>query len=176
MARIKSRDKRKARQHKQRSRTCESNVSNVGGLFLIGAAFERGRKKCGLTAEQILDIKLSTRLALQTMISGDSTDTDWGMITSSINLALILAEQGYGIEHENVFIRAQEALVRSHIRGTRTGKWRFDGEGLQDIRDAITLHEEQCDIVSMGDIEIGLNEVANRINKGIVFEVQEVTA
>lgn len=176
MARIRSRDKRKARQQKQRSRTCESNVSNVGGLFIIGAAFERGRKKAGLTAEQIVDIKLSTRLALQTMISGDSTDNDWGMITGAINLALVLAEQGYGIEHESVFIRAQEALVRSHVRGTRTGKWRFDGEGLQDIRDAIDLHEQQCDIVSGEDIEIGLNEVNRRLNSGIVFEVQGVAA
>ena len=176
MARIRSRDKRKARQQKQRSRTCESNVSNVGGLFVIGEAIKRSRMKFGLTLEQIVDIKFSTRLALQTMINGNSTDNDWGMIAGAINLALILSEQGYGVEHEDLFIRAQEALVRSHIRGKRTGIWRFDGAGLQDIRDAIELHEAQCDIVSIGDIEAGLNEVKNRLEQGIVFEVQGVAA
>lgn len=176
MARIKSRDKRKARLQKHRARQCESNVSNVGGLFVIGAAYKRGSAKQKLSDEQVTDIKLATRLSLQNMIAGASSENDWGMITGSINTALILAENGYGVEHEDVFIRAQEALVRSHIRGKNTNVWRFDGPGLQDVRDAIDLHEQQCDLVTEEALTEALTEVKRRMNEGLVFEIERVAA
>lgn len=173
-----SRDKQKARQHKikLRNRRCESNVSNVGGLFIIGSAYKRGEMHTQLADTQIQDIKLATRLALQTMITGQSTANDWGMVAGSINTALILAEEGYGAEHVDIFVRAQEALARSYERGVRTNAWRFDGFGLQDILTAVDLHEQQCDLVTIGDIKFALEEVERRMKSGLTFQIERVAA
>lgn len=173
-----SKAKRDARQAKcqMRSRHYESNVSSVGGLFAIGSAYQRGEQQIPLAQAQVQDIKLATRLALNTMISGSSTGDDWGMVAGAMNTALMLAEQGYGIEHTDIFVRAQEAIARSYERGTRTSTWRFDGPGLQDVLTAVELHEQQCDLVTLGDIKHALNEVERRINSGLTYQIERVVA
>ncbi|MFA9275048.1 MAG: hypothetical protein ACEQSE_09270 [Candidatus Aquirickettsiella gammari] len=175
MARIRSRDKRKARQAKQRSRQCETNVSNVGGLFVIGSAYKRGEQNTPLQSDQVTDIKIATQLALDNMIKGKSTSDDWGMVAGAMNTAMVLSEQGYGFEHLDIFIRAQEAVARSYERGTRTGSWRFDGPGLQDVLTAVDLHEQQCDLVTIGDIKGALEEVEYRAKHGNTFQIERVT-
>lgn len=172
--RIKSRDKRKARLQKYRAR--ESNVSNVGGLFIFGNLYKRAEENHNLNDEQISQISICTRLALQQMLFGDSTGNDWGQIAGAINTALMLSEQGYGSEHEHLFIRAQEALTKSYERGMRTNAWRFDGEGIEDIKNAIEIHETQCDHVTIGDIREALDEVARRIDAGHTYQIERVGA
>lgn len=171
-----SKQKRDARQHKARHRghAYETNVSNVGGLFVIGSAYARGGDQQPLMQEQAQDIKLAARLAYDNMLRGQSTADDWGMIAGSINTALILAEQGYGIEHEDVFIRAQEALTHCYVRGINKGIWRFDGVGMQDVSTALELHEQQCDLVSQGDIKKALAEVERRVMTGNTYQVVAV--
>lgn len=175
---IKARDKRKMRQQKNklRNRQCESNVSSVGGLFAISSAYKRGEQQMPLAHAQVQDIKLATRLALNTMISGPSTGDDWGMVAGAMNTALMLAEQGYGVEHTDIFVRAQEAIARSYERGTRTNTWRFDGPGLQEVLTAVELHEQQCDFVTLGDIKYALAEVERRINSGLTYQIERAAA
>ena len=171
---MRSRDKRKARQHKDKTRRCETNVSNVGGLFIFGDMFKRAEDNLTLDVSQTQKIKLAAYFALDQMIQGQSTSNDWGMIAGSINTAMILAEQGYGEEHIDIFIRAQEALTRSYERGMRTNAWRFDGAGLQDIKTALQLHDQQCDIVTRKDITNALNEVSKRIDDGNTYQIEGV--
>lgn len=173
-----SKAKRDARQTKyqMRNRPYESNVSSVGGLFVIGSAYKRNEQHIPLDAHQVSDIKLATRLALTQMINGASTADDWGMVAGAMNTALILAEQGYGVEHTDIFVRAQEAIARSYERGTRTGAWRFDGAGLQDVLTAVELHEQQCDLVTRGDIKAALEEVERRVKSGLTYQIERVAA
>lgn len=165
--------KRDARQAKckMRHRAYESNVSNVGGLFAINSAYVRGGEQQPLMPEQAQDIKLAARLAYDNMLRGQSTSHDWGMVTSAIDTALMLAEQDYGKEHEDVFIRAQEALIHCYQRGTNKGIWRFDGAGMQDVGTALDLYEQQCDLVSQGDIKKALAEVERRVLTGNTYQV-----
>lgn len=175
MARIKSREKRRARQTKMKRR-CESNVSDVGGLFLIGDLFKRSQNKLNLSDDEIQKIAIFARMALNNLLFGKSSDDDWGDVTAAINTGLILSERGFGPEHEGLFIQAQEALSICWKRGKRTGIWRFDGKGAEVMRNAIDIHEIQIEHTTVGDIRKAYQEVLSRIDEGNVFEIERVAA
>jgi hypothetical protein len=177
--------KRDARQAKckMRDRPYESNVSNVGGLFAIGEAYARGDSKQELHPEAVTDIKLNSWIAYTNMVTGtESNGDDWANVAGTLNTALMLAEDGYGIEHQEQFNRALEGICRAWLRSQKalqdTGKeiWRFDGPAINDIRDALELHDQQCAIATKGDIRRALAEVKNRINAGQVYQANRVAA
>jgi hypothetical protein len=55
-------------------------------------------------------------------------------------------------------------------------KWRFDGPAINDIRDALELHDQQCALVTKGDIRRALMAVKDRINSGLIYEANRVAA
>lgn len=168
-----SQQKRAARQHKHQAR----DVSNVGGLFLIGAAYARGENAASLDSEARTDISIAAWHAFANIATGaTSSIDDWAMIASTINIALILSEQGYGIEHEDVFNRALESLTHTYVRGKSKDIWRFSGDALNHVRTALDLHDQQCALVSKGDIKRAMNTVQERIEAGHVFELAEPAA
>jgi hypothetical protein len=176
-----SKIKRDARQAKckMRDRSCESNVSNVGGLFTISDAYARGDSKQEMGREQVTDIGLTAWIAYTNMTTSAKPDgDDWAIIASSLNTALMLAEDGYGIEHQEQFNRALEGICRAWLRNQKslqdTGleKWRFDGPAINDIRDALELHDQQCALVTKGDIRRALIAVRDRINAGQVYQIE----
>ena len=91
MARIKSRDKRKARQQKMKRR-CDSNVSNVGGLFMLDASYQRDTEK-PLSDEQIQTIALLARMAFDRILKAqDANSDDYANIAAAINTGAMLCE------------------------------------------------------------------------------------
>jgi hypothetical protein len=151
----------------------QRDINPLGGLAIIGNLFEQAENKLPLGDEQVTDIGITSWHAFSKMVSGTAPDADdWAMIASSLNIALMLAEDGYGIEHQDQFNRALEGISRAWVRGSRTGQWRFDGPAIQDVRDALELHDQQCALVTKGDIKRALLEVTARINAGHVYEIE----
>lgn len=149
----------------------------MGGLSLIGAAYVRGDNVQPLADEQVTDIKLTSWIAYANMTTNQNADVDdWAMIASSLNIALMLVEDGYGIEHQEQFNRALEGISRAWVRHQNTQKWRFDGLAINDIRDALELHDQQCALVTKGDIKRAMIAVKERIEAGHVYEIEEVAA
>ena len=177
MARIRSRDKRKARKQKQSSRNGQQ--FSAAGLAFTDRIFrhaERIERDDFLSAEQVTNIMVATRLALTAMVNGDSTENDCAMVSSQMDFAVKIAEQGVGIDHISIFERAQEACARAVVRGQTTGRWRFDGPGLQDVRFAVDIFEQLCSITKLNEFDIALDKVEQAIDEGNTIYVERVIA
>lgn len=177
MARMKSRDKRKARKHKQSTRNGQQ--LSAGGLTFIDHMFRKAEsieRDDFLSAEQVTNIMVATRLALVAMVNGNSTENDCAMVAGQMDFAVKIAEQGVGIDHISIFERAQEACARAVVRGQSTGRWRFDGPGLQDVRIAVDLFEQLCSITKLNEFDIALAKVEEAIDEGNTIFVERVAA
>lgn len=174
-----SKAKRDARQHKARTRArpCESHVNPIGGLAVISNIYVQAEENTTLDPAQISDIGCAHWLAFDNMTKGASpTADDWGMVAGSMNTALMLAEDGYGYEHQDIFVRAQEGITRAWIRGSKTGRWRFDGEAITDVTTALELHDQQVALVTKADIKAALQKVTERMENGHVFQIEPIAA
>lgn len=83
---------------------------------------------------------LRIRAAFDRLVDGTADQEDFNRVGVAINLAKIRAleiseELADGIE------RGQDAMVRCKLRFEKTGRWGFDGEGLQDMDYAMEAHE-----------------------------------
>ncbi|GGX01642.1 hypothetical protein [Undibacterium macrobrachii] len=177
MVRMRSRDKRKARKAKQSTRSGQH--LSASGLALTDSLFRRAERidrDQFLSAAQVTDIMVATRLALTAMVNGDSTENDCGMISGQMDFAVKIAEQGTGIDHIDIFERAQDACVRAVARGKETGRWRFDGPGLQDVRIAVDLFEQLCSITKLYEFDIALERVEEAMNEGNTITFERVAA
>lgn len=177
MTRMRSRDKRKARQHKQSTRNGQR--FSIAGLAFTDRIFrhaEQAARDDFLSAEQVTKIMVATRLALVNMVNGDSTENDCAMVARQMDFAVKIAEQGIGIDHISIFERAQEACARAVARGKNTGIWRFDGPGLQDVDIAVDLFEQLCSIIKLSEFDIALAKVEEAIDEGNIIYVEQVAA
>lgn len=122
-----------------------------------------------LTDDQTRDLGLAYRLALQSLLCGSGTEQTWSTLACSLNIALVLAENGNGIECIETIKLVQDALLRSRERAQRTGKWGFDGEGIRIILAAVNIHDEQVGNATRGQVIAALEEVNRRVEQNEVF-------
>lgn len=164
-----SRDKRAARQRKHTHKW----AAGTSGLQLLNFKYySENIAPALLDRDQRFDISKAGWASLFVITNAPAATVDhWADLATSANLSLMLAEIGIGKEHESVFIRAQEALTRMYARA-QTGAWRLDGPGVQDVRDMLHLHDQQCELATNQDISAALVEIARRIQAGQVFEFQ----
>lgn len=163
---------KRAKQKRQSPYRCRWGVNPTGGLHVITSQYARNIQSSPLDADEMLHTKLDGRAGLDSLVSGPApTEHDWANVSRSVNTALLLAEDGYGVEHQDVFIKAQEGLLRACQRHATTDKWRLDGQAIQDIRDALYLHDQQCELVTNGDYLKALRAVKQRVIDGDGFSI-----
>ena len=126
-------------------------------------------KRQTLDDDQQTDLSVAYRLAFQQMVSGHADEENWCVVVLSLNIALVLAEWGIGEEYIDRINGALEGAFRAKIRAGRTGKWGFDGEAIQAIKDVFEIHEEQLKLASKHEITSSLQEVHRRADAGHVF-------
>ncbi len=158
---------RKARSKRYRPR---QHAREAGLATLLGAIL-RTEDQRPLADGQVTDLAAAYWLALDAMASGTSGEEEWSVVTCALNIALVLAEQGVGAEHEQQFIAALDGAFRAKVRAVHKGAWRFDGEALQAIRTALHRHDQQVAEVSRGQLRAAMTEVHRRIDSGLVYEV-----
>lgn len=125
--------------------------------------------RTALADDQQRDLGIAYHASLQAMLNGHGTEQAWGTVTCALNIALILAEQGFCAGAIGTIKLAQEALLRSQERAYRTGKWAFDGDGLRAVLAAINIHDEQITRAPRGNVAQALREVHRRIESNEVF-------
>jgi hypothetical protein len=126
-------------------------------------------KRTAIAADQQRDLGIAYHVSLQAMLSGHGTEESWSTVTCSLNIALILAEQGFCAGAIPTIKLAQEAMLRSQERALRTGKWAFDGTGMQSVMAALNIHDEQIARASRAQISGALREVHRRIESNEYF-------
>lgn len=175
MTRMRSRDKRKARQSKMKRR-CETNVSNVGGLFMLDASYQRDSER-ELTDEEIINISLLARMAFDRILSApDANVDDFASLAAAINTGYVLCEIEELQDHWSIFVDGQDALAKLWERGHRTNIWRLDGKGVESIRNGLFIYEQISKVARAGELKHAYETVINRVIDGNVVMIERVPA
>jgi hypothetical protein len=133
---------------------------------------ERRRDANPLTDDQQRDLGLAYHIAFENMLKRGSEE-DWYCIASSLNVALVLAETGYGEEFIPEIKAAMESVMDCKYRADRTGRWAFDGAGIQAMRVAIGIHDQQCALATRAEIKRALQMIVERANAGHMYAAPE---
>lgn len=144
-------------------------VRVCGGLMAIANQHAAAEDRQLLRDEHTTDLSAAYWLALDAMVRGNSREEDWSMITCALNIGMVLCERDIGREYEPLFITALDGAFRAKLRADQSRVWRYDGEALRAIREALTVHDEQVKVVTKEEIRNAMNEVHRRIDEGNVY-------
>jgi len=176
MARFGSRQKRKARKEKVWRRECDSNVSNVGGLFLLDTSFKRDSEKL-LDDDTLQKIAIQARIGLDRILQApDANVDDYALVAVAVNTGFVLTEMNIGAENSELFLNAQVAITKLYERGTRTGIWRFDGLSAEVVRNATDIYEAQSENVYIDEIRKAYQTVIDRVENGNIYQIERISA
>lgn len=123
-----------------------------------------------LTDEQLNALGVNYRIALSHMLNGQGSKENWGVCVCSLNIAVVLADNGIGEEYLPIFIKALEGAYRAELRAGRTGKWGFDGPAITDIKDAFEIHDAQLKVTTKYQCRDAIQEVHRRQAEGIAYK------
>jgi hypothetical protein len=118
------------------------------------------------------DLGLAYHIAFENMLKRGSEE-DWYILAGTMNVALVLAEQGYGEEFIPEVKVAMESLMDVKYRADRIGKWAFDGAGIQAMRHALELHDQQCALATRSEIKTALQAIIKRANEGHMYAAEQ---
>ena len=145
-------------------------VSAVSGLFAIQKKHDDAAMQKPMTEEDIGDLAIAFRLAFAAMLNGGADEQQWSTCVVSLNIAMVLAEQGIGEEYIRQFNDALEGAFRARIRANHGSGWGFDGPAQQAIKLAFEAHEAQLQCSTKREIRDALLEVYRRVDSGDVFK------
>jgi hypothetical protein len=104
-------------------------------------------------------------LALLNIREGSASEQSWSCLALASNLALVLAELGYGEDWIPMIQRGQAGLMRAKGRGDRSSSWRLDGAGMTSVGEMLDIFDAQLEIAPRMAIvrarEILLERMAN---------------
>lgn len=128
-----------------------------------------------MVPDQLDGLGLAVHNAIQRMRLGLGDEQAWSDLAVATNISLILCERGWGSEHEADIITAQEALMRAQLRARDTGRWAFDGPGMQAVNHAIAVHELQLAVAPRVDCVAAMAECRRRMERGNVMTAERST-
>ncbi|HEF4773682.1 TPA: hypothetical protein SAP42_005635 [Burkholderia multivorans] len=134
------------------------------------AGFDVLERRTPMDGDQKTDLGIAYYMALNEMTNGRGTEEHWSTVACALNIALVIAETGPGLDSISIIRSALAGAVRARDRAARVGKWGFDGDALIDIRIALEIHDAQMATVSKAAILKALSEVHRRIDAGEVFK------
>ena len=125
-----------------------------------------------LTPGEVQQLALPARVAWESLRGGHGEQGDFDTLAAALNIALVRAE---AIDPlcERTCIDAQGALMRTHERYGRTGRWGVDGPALQAIPPALDLHDQMLELSTPAQIEAAGLEVMRRIRAGEVITTED---
>ena len=127
-----------------------------------------------LDASQRTDMGAAYWICFQALQSGHPSGDAWGTVTSAINMALLLTEQGICADQTGTLKAAQPALMRARARGLKSDKWGLDGEGITAIAAALHVHDAQLAAAKQGQITKALADLRGRLECGHVLRDEVV--
>lgn len=124
----------------------------------------------GLTKEQINSVSVASYMSFDALVKHDGNETQCIDLVAAISVAIVLAERGIGIEFLGELNLALEALWRMKRRAKATGKWRFDGVGIVEMRTGLDLYTQQLAIASNHLLREALNLVRGRVTSNSIYK------
>lgn len=137
----------------------------------IGNSVEKRRDANPLTDCQQRDLGLAYHLAFENMLKRGNEE-DWYILASTVNVALVLAEKGYGEEYIPEIKAAMESMMDCKYTADKTGRWAFTGDGIKAMRLALELHDQQCALATRAEIKLVLQAIIKRANEGHMYAAE----
>lgn len=140
-----------------------------------GATFKRRdpaawiNKRMPLPEDQQRDIGIAYRASLQAMLRGHGTEQTWSTLAVSLNIALMLCQQGFHAGKIAVIRRAQEAMITCRNRADVHNRYGFTGDEARAVMTACNIHDEQTAMASKDQISTAIREVHRMVQNGEVF-------
>lgn len=131
-------------------------IDKTGGLFRLQ---RRAVENEMASAENIATLEMTALTAIAAIANGAGTTAEWDSIAKAINHGWTLANAQIGPEAMPILQKAEQAMRRVAARYRVSGKIGFDGQGLQDVRDAIAIWGEQIRISKIGEIDAATRAV-----------------
>ena len=122
-------------------------------------------RRMPLADDQQRDLGIAYRIQLQAMLRGAGTEEAWSTLTCSINVALVLSEQGIVANAIHCIKRAQDALITCRERAIKLRKWGFTGEEAKAVMRACAIHDEQLELATKAQVSSALNAVYRRLTE-----------
>ncbi|CAH1387058.1 hypothetical protein [Candidatus Nitrotoga sp. M5] len=135
-------------------------ASHNGGLALLNQC-----TMAPLDETQLRDLGLAYLGALRGMATGHGTQQLWGTLACSINVAMVLAENGVRPQGLAVIQQGQDALLRIKAHAQQSGVWTL-GIHAFALDCAFKFHNEQLKEAGRAQIITALAEVHRRVDNG----------
>lgn len=126
-------------------------------------------KAAPMQQDKAATLVVDARMALHRIAHGDCRDEDPDELAMAGNVAMILAEWGWGEEYLPQIQDAQHALVAAQERANRGATFALDGPGMQAVRVMLEVFEQHLAVCGHREIMRALATAADRIRRGHVL-------
>ena len=92
-------------------------------------------------ADELMRLELPIRISFEAIKTGAGSEQDFHDLAAAVNVTIVRSETVDPL-CEQTAIAARDALLRTHDRFQKSGRWGFDGPALGEIADGIDLHEQ----------------------------------
>lgn len=94
--------------------------------------------------------------------------TLWATLAQHLNIALLLAEQGLGDEHQAAILAAHDAIVAARERALEGGTWQIQPSEVGIITTALNVHDAQIEIATRSELQQACKVLKDRQRQGEV--------
>lgn len=98
------------------------------------------------------------------------TTADFTTICDMLNISLLLTEKDIGREYLIELHEAREAMQEAKQRYIKAGKLGFKANELKAVKVALTIHQAQIDICTLGEFSAAFDEQERRIKQGNFYK------
>jgi hypothetical protein len=151
---------------KRTKRKIWSTQINTITHAVIGAA---------ITERDKLDkLRLMEYSALDAMVKGSGTISDWRTLVDVLNLSEMMGNNGVGPEVLPICQIAQDSLHKAALRYQETKQMGLDGVGIQAIRELIEYADLQQGSIARSEFEKYIQKTKHyiRSNGNLVVEIE----
>lgn len=124
------------------------------------------------SADEAAHIAIGARLAWHKLTTGAGTESEFDILATAANVALIRAESIDAIAVE-VVQRAQAALVRMQERYRRIGKFGPDADALATVPEFLDLYDQIVRLSTPRQLVDAVNAAMRRIHDGAILNSLE---
>lgn len=119
-------------------------------------------------------LRLTELAALDAMIRGMGTVSDWRTLVDVMNLTEMMARQGIGPEALETCALVQAELHKAALRYEKSKKMGLSGVGIQGIRDLLEYADLQQASIPRADFEKYIQKTKDyiRSNGNLVVEIE----
>lgn len=127
-------------------------------------------KRIPLASDQQRDIGIAYHACLQSILRGHGNEQAWSTLACSLNIAMMLCEQGFNAGKLDTIKQAQIAMLNCRARAAKHGSYGFTGDEARLVMEACTIHDEQIAKANKHQVSTALRDLHRRIEVGDVLE------